>query len=96
MKDFKLQSTVLAKEVIFDEMEEVAVFETLKFQEEDLPIEELRYVHKELEILAKRSMAVIHDELIRHLTKRVFKRRINKSGEVLTEPDDRSCRVENS
>jgi hypothetical protein len=95
MKDFRVQSAVLFKEVNFDELEAVAVFE-LKLQEKDLSIEELIYVYKELIILAKDPVADIHDEdePIRHLIKDVLKRSINRIEEILSEPEDRSCRVE--
>lgn len=38
MKDLKLHSSVLAKEVNIDGVEKVAVFELVKFQGEDLSI----------------------------------------------------------
>ena len=92
----KEKSVILAKEVNFDEMEDVAVLEVSKLHEEELSIEDFTQLHNEPEIIPKDPLADIHneDELIRHLTKDVLKRSISKTEEVLSEPEDHTFRVE--
>ena len=76
----KEKSVILAEEVNFDEMEDVAVLEVLKLYEEELSVEESIQLHKKPDIILKNPLADIHneDELIRHLTKEVLKQCISK------------------
>lgn len=92
----KEKSVILAEEVNFDEMEDVAVLEVLKLHEEELSVEESTQLHKEPDIIRKNPLADIRneDELIRHLTKDVLKRSINTIEEDLSEAEGHTCRVE--
>jgi hypothetical protein len=92
----KEKSVILAEEINFDEMEDVAVLEVWKLQEDDLSIEQFTKLHNEPDIIRKDPLADIHneDELILHLTKDVLKRIISKIEEVLSEVEDHTFRVE--
>jgi len=95
MKGLKKQSGILAEEVNFDEMEDAVLFEVLKLHEEELSVEEFTQLHNEPDI-PKDPLADIHneDELFRHLTKEDLKRSVSKTEKVLSEPEDRTFRVE--
>lgn len=84
MKDLEMQSVILAKEVSFDEMEDMAVSDCLKLHEEELLIEKFTQLHNDPDILPKDTVVDIHDEEepIRRLTKDILKRSINEIEEV--------------